>query len=219
MTDLGSLGGNLSFAVDINNRGQVVGNSNLVPNFGVAHAFLWEDGVMTDLGTLGGSRSEAIAINDRGQVVGWSSLAGDTNLHAFLWDDGVMTDLGSLPGTSSSSDPAAISRRGTVAGNTNTRVGFYWEDGVMVSVGTLGGPATSVFDLNDRRQVVGAHARQCAAVAAERRADGIADESFVDGHGRGPVNGGWIRRQFRQRRSAGRPASRVRRASARRPDR
>jgi probable HAF family extracellular repeat protein len=25
----------------------------------------------------------------------------------------------------------------------------------MVSVGTLGGPATSIFDLNDRRQVVG----------------------------------------------------------------
>jgi len=111
--------------------------------------------VMIDLGTLGGRRSQAIAINDRGQVVGWSTLAGDTNLHAFIWEDGVMTDLGSLPGTSSSSDPAAISRRGAVAGNTNTRVGFYWAEGVMLSLGTLGGPATSAYDVNDRRQVVG----------------------------------------------------------------
>ena len=35
----------------------------------------------------------------------------------------------------------------------------------------------------DRREVVGAHGRERAAVASDRRADVIADEGF--GHGRG----------------------------------
>lgn len=52
--DLGTLGGKRSNIGGINNRGQVVGGSTLLPkedsNF---HAFLWNNGAMTDLGTLG----------------------------------------------------------------------------------------------------------------------------------------------------------------------
>jgi probable HAF family extracellular repeat protein len=52
IVDLGTLGGNESFAYDTNERGQVVGWSDT--DSGSLHAVLWEAGTMQDLGTLGG---------------------------------------------------------------------------------------------------------------------------------------------------------------------
>jgi probable HAF family extracellular repeat protein len=57
MTNLGSLGGNLSQAYGINTRGQVVGSS--ATQSGAVPAFLWEAGKMTALGSLGGEFSTA----------------------------------------------------------------------------------------------------------------------------------------------------------------
>lgn len=96
VTDLGSLGGvMLNAANAINNRGQVVGQSDL-PGETATHAFLWQKGVMTDLGTLpGDSNGIAFDINDKGQVVGISCDV-NFNCRAFLWQNGVMTDLNTL---------------------------------------------------------------------------------------------------------------------------
>jgi probable HAF family extracellular repeat protein len=103
MTDLGTLGGDYSFAYGINDAGQVVGWS---VTLGSHHGFITgPNGVgMTDLGTLGGVRgaSQAYDINNAGQVVGGSlisdGLHGFTGLHGFITGpDGVgMTDLNSL---------------------------------------------------------------------------------------------------------------------------
>jgi len=49
ITDLGTLGGSFSEAHDVNERGQVVGESTTAS--GEFHAFLWEKGTMIDLGT------------------------------------------------------------------------------------------------------------------------------------------------------------------------
>jgi probable HAF family extracellular repeat protein len=93
--DLGDLGGGLSHASAINDRGQVVGYSS-TPAF-ETHAFVWTAGEgMRDLGTLGGSYSVATDINDRGQVVGYSTAALDSEeYHAFIWmPEHGMIDLG-----------------------------------------------------------------------------------------------------------------------------
>jgi len=72
VTDLGTLGGDFTKARAINERGQIVGQSE--PASDVAHAVLWQDGVMIDLGMLEGDvYSDAMAINDCGQIVGSSA--------------------------------------------------------------------------------------------------------------------------------------------------
>jgi probable HAF family extracellular repeat protein len=95
-TYLGTLGGQLSnVAYAINNRGQVVGLSDL-PGEVTAHAFMWQNGIMTDLGTLPGDFfSVAFSINNKGQVVG-ESCDVNFNCRAFVWQKGTMTDLNTL---------------------------------------------------------------------------------------------------------------------------
>jgi probable HAF family extracellular repeat protein len=100
-TDLGNLGGKTgqaggNIAYDINNQGQVVGNSDL-PGDTTFHAFLWTRTTgMQDLGTLSGDvASVSISINDAGSAVG-ASLDANFNPRAFLWEKGLMTDLNTL---------------------------------------------------------------------------------------------------------------------------
>jgi probable HAF family extracellular repeat protein len=83
MTDLGTLGGALSMAFDVNESTQVVGRATRTSDGedDPFYAFLWEDGVMTDLNDLlppGGDwvLREARGINDLGHIVGFGTLAG-----------------------------------------------------------------------------------------------------------------------------------------------
>jgi probable HAF family extracellular repeat protein len=100
-TDLGNLGGTGGIAGNhacaINNRGQVVGHSELT-NDTTFHGFLWtKTSGMRDLGTLPGDfASLALGINDGGEVVG-ASLDANFNPRAVLWEnDGQMADLNTL---------------------------------------------------------------------------------------------------------------------------
>ena len=148
ITDLGTLGGKYSFAYNLNNKGQVVGESYL--SSGVAHAFIWQNGKMNDLGPFGelGTVAAAYDINDAGQVVGAWYESSNTE-HGFIWQNGQITDLGGgfIVAT-------GINETGMVTVLTGSR-GAIWQNGQMTDLGTLGGTNTHPVDLNNAGQVVG----------------------------------------------------------------
>ena len=162
--NLGALGGNQSFAVAINNRGQVTGLAeNDVPDpFSLlggteAHAFLWQSGVMRDLGTLGGPDSWGFYLNEKGQVAGLS-FTSDLSARPFLWNDGEMIDLGSFGGTFGFAN--ALNNRGQVAGSMKlpgdvNAHPFLWDRGTLVDLGTFGGENATGDAMNDAGEVVG----------------------------------------------------------------
>jgi probable HAF family extracellular repeat protein len=158
VTDLGTLGGTVSYAYGINANSQVAGYAATVGNAG-SDAFLYSSGVMTDLGTLGGSSSNGNGINDSGQVVGFSQLTGNAALHAFLYNGGVMHDLGTLSG-GTNSIANSINDSGQVVGGSNT-VGnttphaFLYSGGSMHDLGTLGGNDSAANSINASGQVAG----------------------------------------------------------------
>ena len=89
VTDLGTLGGNKTAAVDINNKGQIVGFGNTTGNGGLAHGFIWEDGTMANVNSLIGADSgwflqQINGINDRGQMVGQGINSATGKQHGFL---------------------------------------------------------------------------------------------------------------------------------------
>lgn len=157
MIDLGSLSGIRSRGWDLNDNGQVAGESLTydIEN----HAFIWTDDnnngqsdpcEMRDLGTLGGNESRGLGINNSGKVVGSSRLlSGET--HPFIWDiNSGMMDLG-IDGQATS-----INNFGDVVGYSGP-YGFIWNANKGVtSLGTLEGLTYSNAQaINDYGQVVG----------------------------------------------------------------
>lgn len=164
MTDLGSLGGTFGAPFFLNNRGQVVGISNLAGDI-IPRPFIWSkpEG-MKDLGTLGGTFGFPTWINDAGEVVGASNIAGDQDNHAFLWRRGAMTDLGTV-GTDHGSEAFNINSQSQIVGDSGSfgvdLHGFLWEaDGPMVDLNELVIPGsgatvvTAVF-INELGEIAG----------------------------------------------------------------
>lgn len=122
MRDLGSLGGTLGNPTAFNNRGEVVGVSNLAGDV-ASHPFLWtKNRGMQDLGTLGGDTGVTNWINDAGVIAGKADLPGSApqNHDAVLWKDGAIVDLGTLPGDSCA-NAYYVNVRGQVVGTSESR--------------------------------------------------------------------------------------------------
>jgi probable HAF family extracellular repeat protein len=164
MIDLGTLGGTCGFAVVVNNRGQVVGQSDLVGDL-TAHPFLWDRRVLTDLGTLGGTFGSASWINEAGEIVGGATNQDDQAFLAFLWKDGVMTNLGGVDGDPCSA-ANSINAKSQVVGISATcdfftvQHAFLWDDGQMIDLNTLIPHNSSLqllagLNINDRGEILG----------------------------------------------------------------
>jgi probable HAF family extracellular repeat protein len=159
LTELGTLGGNQSFARAVSAEGAVVvGNASIANN--QTRAFRWSNGVMTDLGTLGGNYSYAVAVSADGSVVIGNADNANDQPRAFRWSAGVMTDLGIFGGFYSYAE--AVSADGSVivgyADNASSQNrAFRWSDGVMTDLGILsGGTSSSAHDVSaDGSSVIG----------------------------------------------------------------
>lgn len=74
-TDLGTLGGDYSASIGLNNAGQVAGLSRDASGNLRAFRSSGQAGQMINLGTLGGRDSRATGINAAGQVTGYARTA------------------------------------------------------------------------------------------------------------------------------------------------
>ena len=180
--DLGTLGGDFSTALAINEAGHIVGGANVIdsdePN-AYSHAFVWTaEDRMTDLGMLGDpsrapdsakSSSAAVAINESGDAAGVSATGltfinshgvQDVQRHPFIWTAGTgMTDIGTLGGQIASAND--VNDTGVVVGVSTTSLdlhqrAFVWTAGDgMTDLGTLGGDRSIANSVNNAGQVVG----------------------------------------------------------------
>jgi len=149
VTDLGNLGGIApgggNSAININNRGQVVGISGAAD--GSFYAFLWskESRKMQNLGTVGDDvASVALGINDKGDITGISFDAGFSPRAFLRTSGGTMVDLNSLLPADSPLflfDACSINSRGEIIGIALDTAG--------VAHGYLATPSAGALDVSD----------------------------------------------------------------------
>ncbi len=171
MNSLGTLGGNQSVALGINDSGEVVGGAQnatqtMIPFIWLPSAAYGLSAGINSLGTLGGDSNEIIhraqAINASGKVVGRSYTAGGEG-HAFYWESGTMTDMGTLT-AGTSSWALDINDSGIAVGTANISGGafhaFTWDGTTMTDLNDLidsnsGWTLTRATGINNDGEIVG----------------------------------------------------------------
>jgi probable HAF family extracellular repeat protein len=153
VTDLGTLGGPLSVAHDLNDDAVVVGHAD---NGTEVRPFIWRAGTMTPIIVPGASGSihVAYAVNRADQVVGTVGAATVLS-HAFLWRAGSATLLGSGDAESGAYD---VNDEGDVAGSwteAGARRATLWRRGVRQDLPTIAGNVSVGHGIGKHRQVVG----------------------------------------------------------------
>jgi probable HAF family extracellular repeat protein len=206
LIDLGTLGGDFSFAYDINNVIIITGEADNQANH--THAFIWSPGNMRDIGTLaGGDRSVGRSINESCQVAGESTYGHRYATLAFRFTeaDG-MVSLGTLAGGFNSSG-YGINNSGQVVGESDTgpilhpfgRVrgfpffgthAFFWTEGDgMRDLGHLGGGTSRATAISNTGQVVGTS----SLIGGPSHAfSWTSREGMIDLNTLLPLNSGWV---------------------------
>ena len=166
LVDFGTFGGPGSLAYGLNDRGQVVGQSDTAElsedgQF-ISLAFIADGNGVRSLGTLPGYRfSQAFAINNHGVSVGWTynspAIPTAPPRAVMFLGNGTVRDLGTLGGASSVA--FALNDREQIVGRSRTSSGeqhaFVYEDGIMKDLGTLGGNFSTARAINSRGWIVG----------------------------------------------------------------
>lgn len=157
LTDLGTLGGRLTVAKDINDSAQIVGYS--ITSSGQRRSFIWhpQKGI-EDIGTFGGNYNCAYSINDYGQVVGYF-VSDSGQRKAFIWDETKgYQDINTQ--SNNFSEAYSINNLGQVVGytiaNNGQRKAFIWDKiNGMQTINFLGEIESSAYSINNYGEVVG----------------------------------------------------------------
>jgi probable HAF family extracellular repeat protein len=153
ITDLGTFGGDNSFAGGINEFGQVAGAASR--SDGTQHAFFY-DGTLHDLGTIGGPNSGGFGVNRSGTVVGYAMTAL-LNQKAVIFSAGTRRSLGNFGGNGAVAygvnDPGDVVGSALTANNASRA--FLYRNGTMKSLGTLGGPNSTATAINNQGEITG----------------------------------------------------------------
>jgi probable HAF family extracellular repeat protein len=139
--DLGLLAqGDYSSARDLNDKSDIVGDANVVPN-GQPQAFLWRAGKMHELPKIsGGTYCTAQAINNAGVITGSCDLANGSR-HGVVWRNGSIKDLGTLGDEDAPSTALDINAQVQVVGTSEATSdhlrAFLWEKGKIINLNQL----------------------------------------------------------------------------------
>lgn len=154
LTDIGALlGSDYSFAVGINNRGEVVGD------LGGRRSFHYRDGHVYPIEPLPGDDAVHVAgINDAGVIVG-SSMKTDSASDPTPITVGA-GETTAIPGLRNAL-PYAVNDAGQVVGAAQGTGAFLYAGGKLISIG---GEGTVAYGLNGKGEVVGISADSHAFV-------------------------------------------------------
>lgn len=162
MKDLGTLGGDVSEADDINNAGQVAGYS--ATTGGDDHGFRYSSGMMADIHTasLPNNRphSYAASINDAGHVTGTVYNNNFDGSEAFYYN-GTNSTVLATPLSWNNAFALAINNSNHIAGYVTDNLSLSahavrWDNGTGADLGTLGGHYSYALAINNSNIVVGA---------------------------------------------------------------
>jgi probable HAF family extracellular repeat protein len=162
MVNLGTLGGHYGQANWLNDRGEVVGQSNLTGD-ATFNAFLWNGRRMIDL-TPHAARSTANWINDQGDVTGWTCASLTSECTGFLWRQGKLTVLPIVGSGASGAVPNCINDHDQVVGaetdaNDHEIIAALWADGHAYNLNKLLAPSSlriiSANYIDDQGDIVG----------------------------------------------------------------
>ncbi len=160
MTDLGTLGGDYSYAYDVSDDGMVVVGEAYVATNSEWRAFRWTPANgMQDLGTLGGNYAYAYAVSGDGKVIAGYAHTSSGQGRAFRWTEtGGMQDLGTLGGDYSyaravNTDGSVVVGHSNISGNSSYHA-FRWTSSGMQDLGTLGGTYSYAYDVSGDGNVV-----------------------------------------------------------------
>jgi probable HAF family extracellular repeat protein len=147
-----------SYAMDINDKGEVTGYAYIRGTSGGDRGFLWKDGIIQQLGGFPQEmwNNRAVSINDSGEIAGY--LASVEGNRAFRWKEGTATILSTPEGADSFA--FGINDSGTIIGQvvfpSAAPHGAVWTyDTLELLAGSPTLSSLAPLAINDRGQIVG----------------------------------------------------------------